>query len=75
MMKETLYLEMIEQLSDEELLYKEPLFLRIEVSSEEEAREKAKEYESLFEGRSYIKRLHIHKHSPSGNIPCEIKEL
>jgi len=74
-MKEILYLEMIEQLSDEELLYKEPLFLRIEVSSEEEAREKAKEYESLFEGRSYIKRLHIHKHSPSGSIPCEIKEL
>ena len=75
MMKEILYLEMIEQLSEEELLYKEPLFLRIEVSSEEEAREKAKEYESLFEGRSYIKRLHIHKHSPSGSIPCEIKEL
>jgi len=74
-MKEILYLEMIEQLSEEELLYKEPLFLRIEVSSEEEAREKAKEYESLFEGRSYIKRLHIHKHSPSGSIPCEIKEL
>jgi len=74
-MKERLYLEIIEQLSDEELLYKEPLFLRIEVSSEEEAREKAKEYEEIFKGRKYIKRLHIHKHSSSGNIPCEIKEL
>ena len=74
-MKERLYLEIIEQLSDEELLFKQPLFLRIEVSSEEEAREKAKEYEPLFEGRKYTKRLHIHRHSPSGNIPCEIKEL
>jgi len=74
-MQETLYLEMIEELTDEERLSKEPLFLRIEVSSEEEAREKAKQYEPLFEGKNYTKRLHIHRHSPAGNIPCEIKEL
>ena len=74
-MQETLYLEMIEELTDEERLTKEPLFIRVEVSSEEEAKGKAKEYEPLFEGRKYTKRLHIHRHSPSGNIPCEMKEL
>jgi len=74
-MKTTLYLEMMEELTDEERLTKEPLFLRVEVSSEEEARKKAKQYKLLFEGRKYTKRLHIHKHSLSGNIPCEIKEL
>ena len=75
MMEERLYLEIIEELSEEEALYKQPQLLRIEVSSEEEAKEKLKELESLFKGKKYIKRLHIHKHSPSGNIPCEIKEL
>lgn len=74
-MGERLYLEIIEELSEEEELYKQPQILRLEVYSEEEAIDLVNKYKELFEGRKYVKRLHICRHNKSGNIPCEIKEL
>ena len=67
------YLEIIEQLTDEENLIKQPQIIRIEVSSKEEAIEKLLIYESIFEGLNYIKRYHICNHE--AGQPCEIEEL
>ncbi len=74
-MKIRYYLEIIEQLSEEEMLEKQPQIVRLEVKDETEAKEKLKEYEPAFEGLKYKKQLHIHKHSKDGNLPCEIKNL
>jgi len=67
------YLEIIEQLTDEESLLKQAQIIRIEVSSKEDAINKLSIYESAFEGLNYIKRYHKCYHEE--NKSCEIEEL
>ena len=55
------YFEIIEQLSDEEALTKQPQMVRIEVHDEKEAIEKAVLYEDAFKGLSYKKFFHAHR--------------
>jgi len=69
------YLEIIEQLTEEEMLEKQPQIIRIEVKNKTEAKTKSKQYESVFKGLKYKKQFHIHKHSKGGNIACEIEKL
>jgi len=75
-MVEHRYLEIIEKLSDEETLEKQPQILRVEVKDEEEAKKVLPDYEPLFADKSYKAQYHIHYHSKEGeNLPCEIKIL
>jgi len=74
-MKEKYYLEIIEILTEEESLEKQPQIIRIEVESEEEAKKLLPQYEPLFAGKNYVKQLHICRHSLKGNKPCEVKSL
>ena len=67
------YLEIIEQLTEEESFIKQRQEIRIEVSSKEEAINKLDIYEPAFEGLTYIKRLHICYHEE--DQPCVIEEL
>ena len=67
------YLEIQEQLTDEESYIKQPQQIRIEVSSKEEAIEKLLIYEPEFEGLNYIKRYHKCYHEEGQS--CEIEEL
>ena len=68
-----LFLELMELLTEEEAgAGIQPQMIRIEVASEEEAREKLASFETFFLGRKYKKQLHICGHP---NIPCEVKEL
>jgi len=69
------YLEIIEELTEEEGFEKKPQIVRIEVKDELEARKLLPKYEILFKGLKYKKQYHIHKHSKEGNAPCEIKKL
>jgi len=68
------YLEISEELSEEELLEGQPQFLRIEVASDEEAIQKANEYKSLFVG-NFTYQIHTCNHSSEGNLPCEVTEI
>lgn len=67
------YLEIIEQLTEEEELIKQSQIIRVEVSSKEDAISKLSTYESTFEGLNYIKRYHKCYHEESQS--CEIEEL
>ena len=71
------YLEIIEQLSEEEMLEKQPQIVRLEVKDETEAKSKLKEYEPAFKGLKYTKRILTQKHFQDAdrNQPCEVKEL
>ena len=74
-MKETYYLEIIEQLTEDEALTKQPQVIRVEVKSEAEARALLPNYESAFKGLNCVKQLHIHRHSPGTNRPCKLIPL
>ena len=67
------YLEIIEQLSDEEALTKQAQMIRFEVQDEQEAKEKAKVYEGKFAGLKYKKYFHIHRLSEEEG--CVVNEL
>jgi len=67
------YLEIIEQLTDEESLIKQAQEMRLEVDSKEEALTLLSTYESLFDGLNYIKRLHTYYHEEG--LPCTSEEL
>ena len=67
------YLEIIEQLGVEEIFEEQPQQIRIEVTSKQDAIDKLSLYEPLFEGRTYIKRLHTCYHVEG--LPCEIENL
>lgn len=67
------YLEIIEQLTDEELFIKQAQEIRIAVSSKEDAIEKLAIYEPEFVGLNYIKRYHKCYHEEGQ--PCEIEVL
>lgn len=71
------YLEIIEELTEEEKLEKQPQMIRIEVEDEAEAREKLKIFEPAFEGLNYVKRILIQKHFQDSdrNQPSEIIPL
>ena len=68
-----LYLEIIEQLTEEEMFTKQPTNIRVEVISKEEAIAKLPIFEPLFEGKNYIKRLHTCRHEEG--IGCIVEEL
>jgi len=68
------YLEIMEQLSEEEALEGQPQFLRIEVASDEEAIQKANEYKSIFIG-NFTYHIHTCNHSNEGNLPCEVTPI
>ena len=68
-----LYLEILEQLTDEESLTKQAQTIRIEVSSKDEAISKLTTYEPDFEGLNYVKRYHKCYHEEGR--PCEIELL
>ena len=71
-----LYLEIIEQLTEEEEFIKQPQIVRIEVSSKEEALtllENFSQFESLFAGKNYITRLHTCRHEEG--LGCVVENL
>ena len=63
-----LYLEINEDLTDEELQTKQPLSARVQVSDRDDASAKLKLLEIFFEGRSYTRRLHTCNHDTGA--PC-----
>ena len=67
------YLEIVEQLTEEELFTKQPQIIRTEVISKEDAIDKLNIYENLFTGLNYIKQYHKCYHE-EGNT-CEIESL
>lgn len=67
------YLEILEQLTEEERQTKQPQTVRVEVSSKDEAISKLSTYESDFEGLNYIKRYHKCYHEEGS--PCQVEEL
>lgn len=68
-----MYLEIFEQLSEDEQFIKQPTNIRIEVISKEEAIEKLPQFEPLFIGLNYTKRLHTCRHEEG--LGCEVEEL
>lgn len=66
------YLEIIEQLSEQEQFTKQPTNIRIKVNSKEEAIAKLPELEPLFTGLNYIKRLHTCYHEEGKSCEVEI---
>lgn len=57
-----LYLEINEDLTDEELKAKQPLSARVHVSDRDDALSKLKLLEIFFEGTNYSKRIHTCNH-------------
>lgn len=68
-----LYLEIIEELEEEETFIRQPQMIRIEIKSEDEAPKLLETLEPLFCGRKYTKRIHYCYHDE--NKPCEVKIL
>ena len=69
------YAEIIEELTEDELLTKEPQMLRVEGKDETEARQLVEKYEPMFAGIKYKKQIHIHRHAATGGKPCRIIKL
>jgi len=67
------YLEIVESLTSEEILIKQPQILKIEISSKVEAQTKLDENIKLFEGKNCIKRIHKCYHEEGKS--CEIELL
>ena len=67
------YLEIVEQLSAEELLVQQPQMVRIEVQDEQEARKKAILYVGAFKGLNCKKFFHIHRLNEEEG--CVVNEL
>ena len=67
------YLEMNETLTEEETLTLQPQTLRMEVADKAEAIEKGLIYDSLFEGKNYVKQLHICGHEDG--VACKLEVL
>ena len=67
------YLEIIEQLTEEESFTRQPQTIRIGVATKQEAIDKLPLFEPLFVGKSYIKRLHTCYHAEG--LPCTVEEL
>ena len=71
------YLEIIEQLSEQESLEKQQQLIRIEVKDEIEAKKKLAEFEPAFAGLNYVKRMLTQRHwvDADKNQPCVVKKL
>ena len=71
------YLEIIETLSEEESLEKQPQIIRLEVKDEIEAKKKIAEYEPAFKGLNYKKQMLTQRHwvDADKNQPCVVKPL
>lgn len=67
-----IYLEIFEKLTKEEKLSRRPQTVRIKVDSKEEALALLPNYEALFTGLNYTKRLHTCNHPNEG---CTVEEL
>ena len=67
------YLEIIEQLDAQEAQTKQPQEMRLKVDSKDEAIALLSTYESLFDGLTYIKRLHTCYHEEG--LPCTSEAL
>lgn len=68
------YLEIIEQLTEEEMFIKQPQIVRIEVVNKEEAVAKLPDYEPSFIGRTYTKNLHKCYHEEGQSCVLESLE-
>ena len=68
-----LYLEIQEVLTESEQFIQQPTNIRIEVVSKDEAIAKLPDFEPLFEGKNYIKRLHTCRHEEG--LGCLVEEL
>ena len=66
-----IYLEIEEQLSEEEAFTKQPRTLRIEVKDEDEAYQLYEKYKELFSDCNYVARIHYCHHDEGK--PCELK--
>ena len=71
------YLEVIQELTEEESLTQEPQMYRRKVASKDEAKAlyaKLKEL-GVFDGfKPYVARVHVHRHGET-NQPCEIEVI
>ena len=70
-----IYLEILEKLSEEESLERQPQQFVKEVSSREEAIKLYNQIKPIFSGISYVARIHYHKHSREGNEQCQIEVI
>ena len=68
-----IYLEIIEQLTEEEMFTQQPQIVRIEVKDKQEAIEKLPQFEPSFTQKSYIKRLHTCRHEEG--LGCVVEDL
>ena len=77
-MSEVVYLEVIQELTEEETLTQEPQMYRRKVASKDEAKAlyaKLKEL-GVFDGfKPYVARVHVHRHGETANQPCEIEVI
>lgn len=67
------YLEIIEQLTDEEALTQSPQVIRLEVKDENEAKTKASLYEGIFSGLNFKKQFHTHRLNEEEG--CIVKDI
>ena len=70
----THYLEIKEQLTNEEAVTRQPMKVILEVVDRAEARAKLTLYEPLFLGRTYTTVHHIHAHGEESQ-PCVLEDL
>jgi len=68
-----MYLEIIEQLSEEEMGFKQPQSLRLEARDERDAERLLKLNIGQFDGLTVIKRIHSCQHEDG--LPCQLKEI
>ena len=68
-----IYLEILEKLSEEETLTRQPQQFRREVSSRDEALDLYERVKPFFEGVSYVARIHYCRHDEGK--PCETEEI
>ncbi len=74
-MIEKYYLEIIEELLEDETFEKLPQILRLKVKDKLMAKSLFLKYKPLFKAVKFKARFHIHRHSKSGNMSCEVQEL
>lgn len=67
------YLEINEELTEEDALSRQPLGLRVSVGGREDALTKIPVFEPFFSGRQYVKELHTCNHD--GGTPCTKERL
>ena len=69
------YLEIVEQLTEEEKLEKLPEMIRVEVTDEADAKTKMEELKNKVRNSKCYLHMHYHSTDATKNKPCELKEL